>query len=270
MQAGSPQWIESFYDSLPNDLNTRSVKIAALKFMYRRICERFPFYTSPFDAMSDELRTKVSRSKRDASEKDALTEREYQGLLRMLRVDISVRGLQDYALVRFAVTSGMRAAELCSLKWEAVTESEGIVKATFSGKGSKVRTIQLESQAVAALKRSFRARFHRRPLGSDFVLNSLGVGLSPGAGISKAGVHVRLKAIIDRAKREGVIRANLHVSTHTMRHTCATRLVAAGVPLDAVQRHLGHSNLSTTAVYLHNSVNLETYWRRISGESEAA
>lgn len=269
MQAGSPEWIEQFYDSLPTDLNTRSVKMAALRFMYRRICERFPFYTSPFEAMTEELRAKLCRSKKDASEKDALTEREYQGLLRMLRGGTSVRERQDYAAVRFAVTSGMRAAELCSLTWDMLSESEGIYKATFMGKGSKVRTIQLEKQAVEALRRAFRARYHRKPQANDYVLNSTGVGRG-GDGISKAGLHVRLRAIVDRAKREGIIRNNLHVSTHTMRHTCATRLVAAGVPLDAVQRHLGHSNLSTTAVYLHNAVNLESYWRTMAGETTEA
>ena len=270
MQAGTPEWIEQWYDSLPTDLNTRSVKVAALKFMYKRIVERFPAYASPFDVMDETLKRKLSRTKRDESEKDALSEREYRGILAMLRAEDGLKSAQDYALVRLGVTSGMRAAELAGLRWENITEAEGQYRATFTGKGSKVRTIQLEPEAVRSCRRAFRARFGRKPQGSDYVLNGLATGRGNGSGITKSGIHVRLKAIIARAKAQGIVRANLHVSTHTLRHTCATRLVGAGVPLDAVQRHLGHSNLATTAIYLHNAVDLAPVWDRIAGEVRAA
>lgn len=38
---------------------------------------------------------------------------------------------------------------------------------------------------------------------------------------------------------------------HTMRHTCATRLVSAGAPLKAVQMWLGHGVIESTMVYAH-------------------
>jgi site-specific recombinase XerD len=75
-----------------------------------------------------------------------------------------------------------------------------------------------------------------------------------------------VKAIFTAAKRSGIVRSNLQVSTHTLRHTCATQLVAAGVLFDAVQRYPGHSNLSTTTVCPHNTVDLSQYWRTIAGE----
>jgi integrase len=272
MQAGTPEWIEQWYDSLPADLNTRAVKVAALKFMYRRIVERIPAYTSPFDIMGEELKAKLNRSKRSEAERDALTDKEYRGILAMLKqcsgnATAKLKAKQDYAFVRFAVTSGLRAAELVGLRWEQITETAGVFKATFTGKGNKVRTVQLERESVRALRSAFRARFGRKPQGGDYVLNGLPTGQTKGAGITKSALHYRLKAIIAHAKRSGIVRANLHVSTHTLRHTCATRLVAAGVPLDAVQRHLGHSNLATTAVYLHNSVDFTTYWQTIAGEA---
>ena len=40
-------------------------------------------------------------------------------------------------------------------------------------------------------------------------------------------------------------------SIHTLRHTNATRLIGDGMPLALVQKHLGHSDLKTTQVYLH-------------------
>jgi integrase len=267
MQAGTPEWIEQWYDSLGADLSTKAVKMAALKFMYKRIQARFPFYRSPFDTMSEELKRKLSRTKKDVAERDALTEAEYRGILRMLRKRTDLRGIQDYALVRFAVTSGLRAAELVGLTWENVIESEGTWRATFIGKGSKRGTVQLEAEAVRACRRAFRARWGRKPKGSDLVFHSLATGRGNRPGITKSGLHLRLKRIVAEAQAQGIVRANLNVSTHTLRHTCATRLVSAGVPIDAVQRHLRHSSISTTARYLHNAVDLSTYWATMTGEA---
>lgn len=269
MQAGTPEWIEQFYDSLPADLSTRAVKMSALKFMYRRICEKVPFYASPFDAMEPDLKRKLSRSKKDQSEKDALTDREYRGLLRMLDADKSLRGRQDYALLRFGVTSGMRAAELVGLQWQNLSESDGVWKATFSGKGSKVATIEIEAASARSCIRAFRAQYDRKPIGTDYVFNSLPTGRSKGCSVTKSCIHNRLKAISARAKALDIVRGNLAFSTHTLRHTCATRMVAAGVAMDAVMRHLRHSSLSTTQRYLHNSVNIDSVWSGIAGEAAA-
>lgn len=41
------------------------------------------------------------------------------------------------------------------------------------------------------------------------------------------------------------------VRPHMMRHTAATNWVRAGVPVDVVQRLLGHAPLGSTTVYLH-------------------
>lgn len=52
MQAGTPEWIEQWYDSLKVDLNSKALRIRGLKFMYKKIGERFPFYTNPFNIMN--------------------------------------------------------------------------------------------------------------------------------------------------------------------------------------------------------------------------
>lgn len=45
------------------------------------------------------------------------------------------------------------------------------------------------------------------------------------------------------------------VTPHTLRHTCATRLVKAGIPLYTVSKWLGHSSIRTTERYAHLSVS---------------
>lgn len=47
-----------------------------------------------------------------------------------------------------------------------------------------------------------------------------------------------------------------HIRFHDLRHSCASLLVAKGIPMKAIQEWLGHSNFSTTAnLYAHLDVN---------------
>lgn len=47
-----------------------------------------------------------------------------------------------------------------------------------------------------------------------------------------------------------------HIRFHDLRHSCASLLLAKGIPMKAIQEWLGHSNFSTTAnLYAHLDVN---------------
>jgi site-specific recombinase XerD len=60
---------------------------------------------------------------------------------------------------------------------------------------------------------------------------------------------------LHRLCQQVVARAGLkrHVTMHTLRHSCATHLLEAGVDVVTIQAVLGHINLKTTARYLHVS-----------------
>ena len=87
--------------------------------------------------------------------------------------------------------------------------------------------------------------------------------------MTKATLHNRNKAISEAAKEAGILRRNLHVSTHVLRHTCATRLLDAGIDIYTVSRHLGHSNVSTTDRYLRNQADLTEALKKMAGETAA-
>jgi integrase len=52
-------------------------------------------------------------------------------------------------------------------------------------------------------------------------------------------------------KRSGINLEGGKITSHTFRHSCATRLLRAGMDIRKVQVFLGHKNLSSTMVYLH-------------------
>jgi len=268
VETATPEHIEQFYDSLiskGSSLATASLRISALKFMYARLADRLPYFDNPFNLMDEGLKAKLSRSEKDESEKGALTASEYRAVLAMLKQDTTLLGRQNYAYVRFLVVSGLRAAEAVGLTWRALDLVDGVYRLTVRGKGGKVATIAIEDQeAVRALRRAFRLQFGRYPKADDHVLNG-----TTAAGMTKSALWYRTKRIIETAKAEGIIRQNLTFSTHCWRHTCASLLVAAGVDLYTVQRHMRHSNLNTTETYLHHEQDKGETWARIHGEAAA-
>ena len=56
-------------------------------------------------------------------------------------------------------------------------------------------------------------------------------------------------AIRRYAEAAGVYRPGVRI--HTLRHSYATHLLEAGVSVRAIQRYLGHKDLTTTMKYLH-------------------
>jgi site-specific recombinase XerD len=66
-----------------------------------------------------------------------------------------------------------------------------------------------------------------------------------------SGVQKAFRAAL---KESGINKA---ANVHSLRHSYATHLLEAGVNLGSIQEYLGHESLTTTAIYLHLTPQLQ-------------
>lgn len=70
-----------------------------------------------------------------------------------------------------------------------------------------------------------------------------------GKPMSGDGLYTRLKLL--QLQIDDIELQNKTIGLHTLRHSIATHLLEAGMPLDQISRFLGHSSLESTQIYTH-------------------
>ena len=147
------------------------------------------------------------------------------------------RALRDRAIVLLLLRAGLRVLETVRLNLDDVSLSaEGGVVRVREGKGGRSRAVPLPPEARAALE-AYRAA---RPAGeSDRLFPGQRGPLTPR----------QVQRILKRVARRAGLPPQ-EVTGHTLRHTCARNLLAAGLPLEEVARRMGYASLATAARHL--------------------
>ena len=146
-----------------------------------------------------------------------------------------VHGGKQRMVLTTMYATGMRVREAVSLR-VADIDSRQMLILVAPGKGNKQRLVPLSQKLLEELRLWWCG--HRNP-------EWLFPGSSPERRLDES--------VVQRACHVAAARAGLKagVCTHTLRHTFATELLEADVNLLTIQRILGHSSLSTTALYTH-------------------
>ncbi len=195
----------------------------------RRLCdwarERGYLLTSPMQG--------VERAAQARQAPRWLTQQEFRALLVAMERGINAAdteqrralAVRDAAMVGLMLFAALREAEVCALRVEDIQIGERKGSVWVRGKGEKGRRVPLAREGRELL----RLHLAGRADGSAF-------------GVTTRAVQRRVAALGAAAGIEGL-------TPHRLRHTCAKRMVDAGVNLGIVKEILGHARLDTTLIY---------------------
>lgn len=141
--------------------------------------------------------------------------------------------LRDLAMIDILASTGMRVGELVLLNREDINFNER--ECVVFGKGDKERIVYFDARTKIHLKNYLESRNDTNP--------ALFVSLySPFERLQISGVEVRL--------REFGKKLNINkVHPHKFRRTLATMAIDKGMPIEQLQKLLGHSRIDTTLQY---------------------
>tara|TARA_B100000886_G_scaffold53070_1_gene32633 strand:- start:1442 stop:2350 length:909 start_codon:yes stop_codon:yes gene_type:complete len=158
--------------------------------------------------------------------------------------DNELLGLRDRCIIELLYSCGLRVSELCELKINNIQFDSNVIR--FFGKGNKERIIPLTFYAKEWMEKylyqSRQILSNRKSSEQKYVFLS-----NNGKRLTRAAIWQSIKKYVNAA---GITKT---VSPHTFRHSFATHLVDGGANLIEIQKLLGHSDISTTEIYVHLS-----------------
>lgn len=145
-------------------------------------------------------------------------------------------------IVELLYSSGMRRSELINLKIANIDFSNSYFKVL--GKGNKERLIPFSRYLMNLLKAFIDIRNQAFPNNKckELFLTDKGKKLYPKLVYNLVNKYLSLVTTLEQR------------SPHVLRHSFATHLSDNGADLNAIKELLGHSNLSATQIYTHNSI----------------
>ena len=151
---------------------------------------------------------------------------------------VDLKGIRDKAMLEFAYATGMRVTEIINLNLEDVNLKEGYVSCTNA---NKQRNIPLGAISINALKEYIKKA--RPYLIKSEDEKSLFVNIN-GKRLTRQGFWKIVKFYKEQAH------IDKDITPHVLRHSFATHLLQNGADLKSIQTMLGHSDISSTQVYM--------------------
>ena len=169
---------------------------------------------------------------------EILTMKEVADLL-AIPSEATAKGCRDKAMLELLYATGVRVTELLTV---GMTDVNMAMSYIICCDGDKERVIPFGSAAKAALTEYFKEAREILLKGNES--NYLFVNCS-GKLMSRQGFW---KLVKQYAKKANIVK---DITPHTLRHSFAAHLVQNGADLKSVQEMLGHSDISTTQIYLN-------------------
>jgi len=155
--------------------------------------------------------------------------------------------IRDIAMIDLLYSTGIRVGELVNLNRADIDFEER--ECVVFGKGDKERRVYFDARTKLHLQNYLSGREDQNP--------ALFVTLdSPYDRLKISGVEIRVRELGKRLKLD-------KIHPHKFRRTMATRAIDKGMPIEQVQKILGHSQIDTTMQYaMVNQNNVKTSHRK--------
>lgn len=153
----------------------------------------------------------------------------------VIRLIESPRSLKHRIIILLMYSTGLRISEVLQLKIIDI-DSNRLEIYVNQGKGQKDRMVAIPSKLLKLLREYYK-KYHPKEY------------LFEGQGSTRQYSASSIRAILIRAQKNAKI--SKRVSPHTLRHCYATHHLECGTDIVFLKEQLGHTNLKTTARYIH-------------------
>jgi integrase/recombinase XerD len=139
-------------------------------------------------------------------------------------------------MLEIIYSSGLRVSEVINIQLQDIIFEAGFI--TVRGKGSKERVVPINEKTLITIKKYLE---ESRP---DFLKKKTSAFLF----LAKGGKPLSRQRLWQLVKQysSGL---SINISPHTLRHCFASHLLDGGADLRALQKMLGHTDISTTQIY---------------------
>lgn len=155
---------------------------------------------------------------------------------------------RDYCIITLFLNCGMRLSELVGISLNDI--SDDMTKLVVTGKGSKMRTIYLNTACREALEAYLKVRERKAMEKGRSIIDKNALFLS---GLNRRISNKTVQWLIKKQLAESGLEGKGY-SVHKLRHTAATLMYNSGnVDVRVLKDILGHEQLNTTQIYTHVS-----------------
>ena len=213
-----------------NSAVTRNNKLSAIK-------QIFCFLEDEKDVVVDRKINKIKYAKTKQKETKYLDEKQMEELL---AITTNQRTKSAIAILN---NTGVRFSELIQITCTDIERGFAII----IGKGNKERTVFFTHQTIAICRNFINGK--RRHIVEKYNLDTDLLFLSDYGNIMKASNFIN--SLKYYAERMGIYWSD-EMSPHKLRHSCITKALDDGVPIQVVRDMVGHTNMQTTNRYSHS------------------
>ena len=157
-------------------------------------------------------------------------------------------GLRHRVTLCLLYDTGARVQELCDITLKDIHISDSHPYVHLYGKGRKNRNVPISNELASLLKLYIEREFGKRALQDEwFIKNRSRLKISPD------GVTYILK----KYYRQVFPDSKDNIFCHMLRHSKASHMLAAGIPIVYIRDFLGHENIETTMIYAKADIELK-------------